>query len=54
MVYECSLKVSINWFENVNGHLTMTRLAGKLTPDDKVEVAIRTRIIPSLKAPEIQ
>ena len=36
----------------MNGHRTITRLAGKLTPDDNVEVAINTRIMPSLKAPK--
>ena len=37
----------------MNGHRTITRLAGKLTPDDKVDVAINTRIMPSLKAPKL-
>ena len=37
----------------VNGHLTITRLAGRLTPDERVEVAINTLSAPRLNEPSI-
>ena len=38
---------------NVNGHRMMTRLAGKFTPEDSVEVATSTRKMPFLNAPSM-
>ena len=37
----------------MNGQRTMTRLAGRFTPADKVEVAMSTRKLPCLKEPSM-